>query len=157
MQILKRLFLLLIPYWKTLIISAVLLVGRAGLELVPPLFQKEIIDEVKSVLTKETEFRSISVDVKVSEDLPPFESDRGKLEQIFFNLFNNAIGRMGDGGHLEFSARREDAKFISIAFSDNGPGVPPDLRDKIFTPFFTTKKAGQGTGQGLPFSHRIIS
>jgi ABC-type multidrug transport system fused ATPase/permease subunit len=46
MQILKRLFLLLTPYWKTLILSALLLVGRAGLELVPPLFQKEIIDEV---------------------------------------------------------------------------------------------------------------
>jgi ABC-type multidrug transport system fused ATPase/permease subunit len=46
MPILKRLFFLLIPYWKTLTISAVLLIGRAGLELVPPLFQKEIIDEV---------------------------------------------------------------------------------------------------------------
>ena len=46
MHILRRLFLLLTPYWKTLILSAVLLIGRAGLELVPPLFQKEIIDEV---------------------------------------------------------------------------------------------------------------
>ena len=46
MHILKRLFLLLAPYWKTLILSAALLIGRAGLELVPPLFQKEIIDEV---------------------------------------------------------------------------------------------------------------
>ncbi|MEJ2282455.1 MAG: ABC transporter ATP-binding protein [Desulfobacterales bacterium] len=46
MHILRRLFLLLIPYWKTLILSAALLIGRAGLELVPPLFQKEIIDEV---------------------------------------------------------------------------------------------------------------
>ena len=46
MDILKRLFLLLTPYWKTLILSAVLLVGRAGLELVPPLFQKEIVDGV---------------------------------------------------------------------------------------------------------------
>jgi subfamily B ATP-binding cassette protein MsbA len=46
MQVLKRLFQLLTPYWKTIIISAILLVGRAGLELVPPLFQKEIIDEV---------------------------------------------------------------------------------------------------------------
>ena len=46
MQILKRLFLLLAPYWKTIIISAVLLVGRAGLELVPPLFQRSIVDEV---------------------------------------------------------------------------------------------------------------
>lgn len=46
MQVLKRLFLLLSPYWKTIIISALLLVGRAGLELVPPLFQREIIDEI---------------------------------------------------------------------------------------------------------------
>jgi ABC-type multidrug transport system fused ATPase/permease subunit len=46
MQVLKRLFLLLTPYWKTIIFSALLLVGRAGLELVPPLFQKEIIDEI---------------------------------------------------------------------------------------------------------------
>jgi len=46
MQVLKRLFQLLAPYWKTIIISAILLVGRSGLELVPPLFQKEIIDEV---------------------------------------------------------------------------------------------------------------
>ena len=46
MPVLKRLFLLLSPYWKTIIISALLLIGRAGLELVPPLFQKEIIDEI---------------------------------------------------------------------------------------------------------------
>ena len=46
MQVLKRLFLLLTPYWKTIIISALLLVGRAGLELLPPLFQREIIDEI---------------------------------------------------------------------------------------------------------------
>ncbi len=46
MQVLKRLFLLLSPYWKTILISALLLVGRAGLELVPPLFQREIIDEI---------------------------------------------------------------------------------------------------------------
>jgi subfamily B ATP-binding cassette protein MsbA len=46
MQVLKRLFLLLTPYWKTIIISSLLLIGRAGLELVPPLFQKEIIDEI---------------------------------------------------------------------------------------------------------------
>ena len=48
MEILKRLFKLLAPYWKTIIISALLLIGRASLELVPPLFQREIIDEVIS-------------------------------------------------------------------------------------------------------------
>ena len=117
---------------------------------------KEIIDEVKSVLTKETEFRSISVDVKVSEDLPPFESDRGKLEQIFFNLFNNAIGRMGDGGHLEVTARREDAKFISIAFSDNGPGIPQADLKHVFEPFFYSKTGEGGTGLGLSVTYALV-
>jgi signal transduction histidine kinase len=116
---------------------------------------KEIIDEVKSVLTKETEFRSISVDVKVSENLPPFESDRGKLEQIFFNLFNNAIGRMGDGGHLEVTARREDAKFISIAFSDNGPGIPQADLKHVFEPFFYSKTGEGGTGLGLSVTYAL--
>ncbi|UCF94814.1 MAG: hypothetical protein JSW39_11885, partial [Desulfobacterales bacterium] len=48
MQVLRRLFRLLTPYWKTLLVSASLLIGRAGLELVPPLFQKAIVDEVIS-------------------------------------------------------------------------------------------------------------
>jgi signal transduction histidine kinase len=117
---------------------------------------REIIDEVKSVLAKETEFRSISVDVKVSENLPPFESDRGKLEQIFFNLFNNAIGNMNDGGHLEITARREDAKFISIVFSDNGRGIPKADLKHIFDPFFYSKTGESGTGLSLSVTYALV-
>ncbi len=117
---------------------------------------KEIIDEVKNVLTKAAEFRSISVDVKVSEKLPPFESDRGKLEQIFFNLFNNAIGNMSDGGHLEIAARREGAKFISIAFSDNSRGIPEADLKHIFEPFFYLKTGEGGTGLGLSVTYALV-
>jgi signal transduction histidine kinase len=117
---------------------------------------EEIIDEVKSVLTKETEFRSINVDVKISEDIPPFESDRGKLEQIFFNLFNNAIGNMSDGGHLEVTARREDARFISIAFTDNRPGIPQADLKHIFEPFFYSKSGEGGTGLGLSVTYALV-
>ncbi len=59
MQILKRLFLLLAPYWKTIIISAVLLVVRAGLELVPPLFQKSIVDEV--IIARDLSYLSVLI------------------------------------------------------------------------------------------------
>ena len=69
---------------------------------------EEIIDEVKNVLAKEAEFRSITVEIKISENLPQFKSDRGKLEQIFFNLFNHATGNMNDGGYLEITGRLED-------------------------------------------------
>ena len=117
---------------------------------------QEVIDEVKSVLTKETDFRSISVAVKISENIPPFESDRGKLEQILFNLFNNAIGNMKDGGHLEITAQREDAQAISIAFCNNGPGISQADLKHVFDPFFFSKPGESRTGIGLSVTYALI-
>ena len=117
---------------------------------------QEVIDEVRSVLAKETDFRSISVDINVSEDIPSFESDRGKLEQIFFNLFNNAIGNMKDGGHLEITARREDAKAVSIAFSNNGPGILEADLKHVFEPFFFSKPGESRAGIGLSVTYALV-
>jgi signal transduction histidine kinase len=117
---------------------------------------QEVLDEVKGVLAKETDFRSISVEVKVSQDIPPFESDRGKLEQIFFNLFNHAIGNMKDGGHLDIAARREDAEFISITFSDNGPGLAETDLKHVFEPFFFSRRGEGRTGIGLSVTYGLV-
>jgi len=117
---------------------------------------KEIIDEVKSILNKETELRSIAVIVTVSEDIPPFESDRGKLEQVFFNLFNSAIGAMGDGGHLEITARRKNKDYISVAFTDNGRGIPESDLKYIFEPFYYAKTGYSGTGLGLAVTYALV-
>jgi signal transduction histidine kinase len=96
------------------------------------------------------------VDVKVSENIPSFESDRGKLEQILFNLFNNAIGNMKDGGHLEITAQREDTQAISIAFCNNGPGISePDLKH-VFDPFFFSKPGESRTGIGLSVTYALV-
>jgi signal transduction histidine kinase len=116
----------------------------------------EIIDEVKSVLTKEAELRSITVGVTVSEDIPPFESDRGKLEQIFFNLFNSAIGAMSDGGHLEIAATRKSEDYISVSFTDNGRGIPEADLKHIFEPFYYAKTGHSGTGLGLAVTHALV-
>ncbi len=117
---------------------------------------KEIIDEVKSVLSKEAELRSITVGVTVSEDIPPFESDRGKLEQVFFNLFNSAIGAMSDGGHLEITARRKNKDYISVAFTDNGRGIPESDLKHIFEPFYYAKTGHSGTGLGLAVTYALV-
>jgi signal transduction histidine kinase len=117
---------------------------------------KEIIDEVQNVLTKEAELRSITVGVTVSEDIPTFESDRGKLEQVFFNLFNSAIGAMGDGGHLEIVARQKNADFISVAFTDNGRGIPESDLKHIFEPFYYSKTGHSGTGLGLAVTYAMV-
>jgi signal transduction histidine kinase len=117
---------------------------------------KEIIDEVKSVLTKEAEFRSITVGISVAEDIPPFESDRGKLEQIVFNLFNSAIGSMNDGGHLEIAAGRKNEDFISVSFTDNGRGIPESDLKHIFEPFYYSKTGHSGTGLGLAVTYALV-
>ena len=117
---------------------------------------KEIIDEVQSVLAKEAELRSITVGRSVAEDIPPFESDRGKLEQVFFNLFNSAIGAMNDGGHLEITAMRKNEDYISVAFTDNGRGIPESDLKHIFEPFYYAKTGHSGTGLGLAVTYALV-
>ena len=117
---------------------------------------KEIIDEVQSVLAKEAELRSITVGRSVAEDIPPFESDRGKLEQVFFNLFNSAIGAMNDGGHLEITATRKNEDYISVAFTDNGRGIPESDLKHIFEPFYYAKTGHSGTGLGLAVTYALV-
>jgi signal transduction histidine kinase len=117
---------------------------------------REIIDEVKTVLDKEAENRSITVGVTVSEEIPTFESDRGKLEQVFFNLFNSAIGAMNDGGHLEITATRKDEKYVSVAFTDNGRGIPESDLKHIFEPFYYSKTGHSGTGLGLAVTYALV-
>jgi signal transduction histidine kinase len=117
---------------------------------------QEIIDEVQNVLAKEAEHRSITVGVTVAEDIPDFESDRGKLEQVFFNLFNSAIGAMNDGGHLEIMATRRDENYVSVKFTDNGRGIPESDLKHIFEPFYYSKTGHSGTGLGLAVTHALV-
>jgi signal transduction histidine kinase len=117
---------------------------------------QEIINEVQSVLTKEAEFRCITVEVDLADNIPQFESDRGKLEQIFFNLFNNAIAVMNDGGHLEIKGQREDTDFVSITFSNSGPGIAEADLKHVFEPFFHARTGESGTGLGLAVTYALV-
>lgn len=90
--------------------------------------------------------------------LPEVFCDAEKLEQVFLNILLNALHAMPDGGTVTIRTQLEPAdaggQQVAIYFTDTGPGIPEDLRQQIFQPFFTTRR--RGTGLGLSISARIV-
>lgn len=87
--------------------------------------------------------------------LPKVWAHGGELAQVWTNLVENALDAMKDRGQLLVSTgRRGDEVHVEIA--DDGPGIPEELQERIWEPFFTTKPLGQGTGLGLDIALRII-
>nr|WP_321513807.1 ATP-binding protein [uncultured Pseudodesulfovibrio sp.] len=117
---------------------------------------KGLADEVIDFLRKEAEYRSISITMDIPENLPSFVSDRGKLQQIFLNLINNAFQAMNDGGHLSISAREISENRLVFSVEDDGCGIPEADIKQIFDPFFSTKKKTGGTGLGLSITYGLV-
>ena len=88
-------------------------------------------------------------------DLPKVRCFPGQLNQVFLNLLMNACDAMNSEGSIEITTRTT-ADGVRLEFRDDGPGVPPELLNRLFEPFFTTKEVGKGTGLGLSLSHGII-
>jgi signal transduction histidine kinase len=104
---------------------------------------------------------NVDVNVALSNGLPQINADQHQITQVFTNLLMNAYEAMGGKGGVTISAamiRLEDGgdgrEAVLIEFADNGPGIPPDVADKVFDPFFTTK--AQGSGLGLAIVRKIV-
>jgi signal transduction histidine kinase len=104
---------------------------------------------------------NVEVSVAISDGLPQINADQHQITQVFTNLLMNAYEAMGGRGRVTISAeviRVEDVgdgrEAVLIEFADNGPGIPPDVADKVFDPFFTTK--AQGSGLGLAIVRKIV-
>jgi PAS domain S-box-containing protein len=93
------------------------------------------------------------VEVKVDGSSPPISADADMLTIVFQNLLVNGAHAMNGHGRIRVGVKAIDA-MCHIVFIDNGPGIPAETRDKIFTPFFTTKS--RGSGLGLPTAKRLI-
>jgi signal transduction histidine kinase len=117
---------------------------------------EELINEALDFLHKEAEYRSIVVSVRAIDDVPQFESDRGKLQQIFLNIINNAFAAMSDGGHLDIMIRGKDKNSVTITVTDDGCGIPETDLQHIFEPFFSTRKGQGGTGLGLSITYGLV-
>ena len=90
-----------------------------------------------------------------TSSLPKLTVRGSELNQVWTNLLDNAIDALGDHGTITITtARRGGGARVDVA--DDGPGIPPEIRERVFDSFFTTKDVGHGTGLGLATAHRIV-
>jgi len=117
------------------------------------------IEELLAVKGNTLSLHNISVVKDLGESLPMVRGDPNELQQVFFNIMNNAVPVMKGGGRLTIQTRSintEGGQNIEIRISDTGSGIEPEHRARIFDPLFTTKKVGEGTGLGLTVSYAIV-
>ena len=88
-------------------------------------------------------------------DVPRIEAYAGELNQVWTNLIDNAIDAMDGSGTLRLTTR-PDGDFVVVEVADTGPGMPPEVIDRAFEAFYTTKDVGKGTGLGLDIARRIV-
>jgi signal transduction histidine kinase len=88
-------------------------------------------------------------------NLPTVAARGSELNQVWTNLITNAVDAMAGSGRLTLTTRSEGSRLL-VDVADTGPGVPGDLRERIFDPYFTTKTVGQGAGLGLDVARRIV-
>lgn len=111
-----------------------------------------------ALLMLETRLRQGDVKTvfKAAPELPRLLADASQLQQVVLNLCVNALQAMPDGGALEIRTGRRDGG-LTLAVSDTGRGMNEVVLHQLFTPFFTTKGVGQGTGLGLSVVHGIVT
>ncbi len=128
-----------------------------------------VIEDFSSMLDRLVKER-ISIEKQLSPQLWNVEADRSQIEQILMNMTMNAMDAMENGGHIIyrtknitvseatmlFSSRLEIGKYVKLEIEDNGQGIPPDILDKIFDPFFSSKGENKGTGLGLSTVYGIV-
>ncbi|MEO0376263.1 MAG: ATP-binding protein, partial [Cyanobacteria bacterium P01_A01_bin.17] len=133
----------------------------------------EGIESTLLILQHRLKATAIHPEIKVIRDydeLPLVECYPSQLNQVFMNIFANAIDAMEetnenrDYEEIEAEPNRITVRtsvvgkeWVEVAIADNGAGVPRGVRDRIFDPFFTTKPAGKGTGLGMSISYQIIT
>jgi two-component system NtrC family sensor kinase len=115
----------------------------------------ELIVEVLGFMEKEALYRNIDISLQLAKDLSMIDSDRGQLQQVFLNIFNNAMAALEDEGRIAITTWEKDPDTVAASIEDNGCGMSEETCRHIFEPFFTSKKE-QGTGLGLSITYGIV-
>jgi signal transduction histidine kinase len=118
----------------------------------------DIVDMAIQLLRHRLESYGVAVELYRQRRLPNIEADPEQLKEVLVNLIVNACDATGEGGKIlireEEGVTDPVGHVVVIRVSDNGPGVPEVIKDKIFQPFFSTKE--EGTGLGLSIAARIV-
>ena len=118
----------------------------------------DVLDKTLKFASQHRGLLNIEKRLELAPALPTVYADSKQMQQVFLNIILNAFQAMANGGTLTIATRmisRQERPFVRIDVADTGPGIPPQILEKIFTPFFTTK--AQGTGLGLPICCKLIN
>ena len=116
-----------------------------------------IYEQIESLLVLYYNKMKYNIEIERNYDttIPEVYGYPDKLSQVFVNILNNALQAMNYKGKITIEVETEKDE-LRISIIDTGPGIPVEVQDKIFTPFFTTKKTGEGSGLGLSISKTIV-
>lgn len=98
----------------------------------------------------------VEVTRSYADDLPLIDGYGGELNQVWTNILDNAVDAMDGEGAVRISTAHS-GDYVVVELTDNGPGVPAEIAERVFDPFVTTKAPGDGTGLGLSISHNIVT
>ena len=113
----------------------------------------DLLGEIDQLVREDCKKKNIRLEFRTDDAKVIVNGDREKLEQVFLNLMKNAVEAVGEKGLVTLSSSIR-GKEVEITISDTGCGIPEQNREKVFSPFFTTKK--HGTGLGLSVSKSIL-
>jgi len=139
------------------IVSGLLEFARQGkLELEMTDVNALLLDTIAEI-DKQPFFQRVIVIDRLDRNIPKILADPAQLRQVLSNILVNGAEAMPEGGRLTVaSGVREGGSSIWVSIADEGCGIPKENLSRLFTPFFTTKKAGKGTGLGLAISYGIV-
>ena len=139
------------------IVSELLEFSRKSAGKISSFSLENFLTKCLDLLIHKAQFHNIEVITEIEKDMPNLVGDMSQLQQVFTNLLVNAADAMEGKGRLTIAAKFDaERETFFIRVSDTGPGIPENMRDKIFDIFFTTKPVGKGTGLGLSISQNII-
>ena len=115
----------------------------------------EVVREVLDLVRPKASSEKVEIDDLLAPDLPHVRGDAAGLRQVFMNLLMNALHAIEGAGHIILSSFVEGGH-VHVQVKDTGCGIPQELLDQIWDPFFTTKTVGQGVGLGLAVTYNII-
>ncbi|MCK9530568.1 MAG: ATP-binding protein [Gammaproteobacteria bacterium] len=134
-----------------------LVLGRPAGEVLVPVQVQVALERALDLLAADVRKLKVAIRVALPEDLPRVWGTLAPLEQVFINLLLNAFNALENAPVREVCVEGgAEADRVWVSVTDTGRGVPPEARDRLFDPFFSTKAEGHGTGLGLPTSQRIM-
>jgi len=138
------------------IVASLLEFARQNQVVARPTDLNALIVSVIDVERKRYEGQPVQIEHMLAENLPRIQADHAQIMQVLVNLIENAVDAMPAGGKVMVRTLKEPAGMVTIRIEDDGTGIPPEDLKKLFTPFFTTKPIGKGTGLGLPIVYGIV-